>query len=249
MTISVYIPTIPNHLKYLDKILNTYLHKSTVLPDQIVVSISNFKNVEMSLYEGLKNKYKKVLFLEHSDIKLAGPNRQYSKEYCNSDIILYQDSDDLPHIQRIEIVKYFFENYDIIHLHHSYFNITENINLIEHIGQYNYNEDLIDVKSIKFIESKDFYNNLYPNKSILDSRDTHTFNKIFNTFKPHHGALAVKKEVFEKVNWKHRDDLFYSPGWDNRNYKGAEDYEFMMDVIFNYNKTVFIDGKIYFYYG
>lgn len=249
MTVSVFIATTPNHIIFLDKILYSYIHKSTIKPDQLVVSISDFPNIDTDLYMDLKSKYQNVLFLEHSEIKLAGPNRQFSKEYCNSDIILYQDSDDLPHIQRIEVVKYFFENYDIVHLHHSYFNLTNYINLIDENNKFNYNEDLINVNTINFIKSENFYNTLFPNKNLLDCRDSNIFNSIFNPFKPHHGAFAIKKEVLDEIKWKDRKDLTHSPKWNDMGYKGAEDYEFMVETIFKFNKTIVIDGKIYFYLG
>lgn len=249
MTTSVFIPTTPNHLKFLDKILDSYIYKSTVKPNQIVVSISNFNDIDVNIYQNLKIKYINVLFLEHPGIQLAGPNRQFAEEYCNSDIVLYQDSDDLPHVQRIEIVEYFFRNYDIVHLHHSYFNLTNYIDLITDTNKLNYNEELIDVKSINFIRSEQFYDELYPNRNLIDCRDTSRFNNIFWSFKPHHGAFAIKKEVLSEVKWKDRKDLIYSPRWNDRHYKGAEDYEFMVETIFKYNKTIVIDGKIYFYLG
>lgn len=249
MTISVYIPTTPNHLKFLDKILNSYLYKSTVLPDQIVVSISDFSKINSMTYNNLKMKYKDVLFLEHLEVQLAGPNRQFAEQFCTSDIILYQDSDDLPHIQRVEIIKYFFEKYDIIHLHHSYFNLTNYIDLITEIESFNYNENIIDIDSIKFITSDQFYEKLYPNKNLIDCRNPHIINEIFKELKPHYGALAIKKEVLNEIKWKDRKNLFYSPRWNDFTYKGAEDYEFMVEVIFKYNKTIIIDSKIYFYLG
>jgi len=249
MTISVYIPTTPKHLKFLDNILDSYINKSTILPDQIVVSISDFNNIDHFIYGNLKIKYKNVLFLEHLEVQLAGPNRQFAEEFCNSDIVLYQDSDDLPHIQRIEIVKHFFEKYDIVHLHHSYFNLSNYIDLITDTEKFNYNEDLIDINSINFLLSNQFYDELYPNKNLMDCRNSQTFNNIFMSLKPHHGALAIKKEILSEVKWKDRKDLCHSPRWDDLSYKGAEDYEFMVEVIFKYNKTIVIDGKIYFYLG
>lgn len=249
MTVSVYIPTIPNHIKFLDKILNSYLIKSTVKPNQIIVSVSNFNEIDKELYHKIKNNYTNVLFLEHDSVELAGPNRQFSKDYCTEDIIIYQDSDDLPHIQRIEIIKYFFENYDILHLHHSYFNLTNDINSIKNEDSFNYNEELINVNDIKLIESKDFYSELFPNNSLLDVRNNLNFNKIFNKFKPHHGSFAIKKDVLNTIKWKNRKELNYSPGWDNMSYKGAEDYEFMVETIYFHNKSIIIDGRIYFYFG
>src|SRR3990167_5690905 len=51
----------------------------------------------------------------------AGKNRNIACSHAEGDILIAQDADDIPHPQRIEIIKYVFENYATEHLLHSYF--------------------------------------------------------------------------------------------------------------------------------
>jgi hypothetical protein len=232
--ISLFIPTIPNHLKFLDEILFTYLNKSTITPDEIVVSVSNYTTILWDVLLPIIKNYQNVKFILHDKVMLAGPNRQVSKDFCNGDIIVYHDSDDLPHIQRLEIIKHFFDNYDILHLNHSYNNKTD------------YNEDLIDISKINFITSEVFNPYFFPNNKLKECVE-YCNGYGYENFHSHGGAIAIKKEVLNHIKWKDRDELNYSPGWDNYNYKGAEDYEFNMETTFLLKQSMMIDSKCYFY--
>ncbi len=247
LTTSVFIPTIPNHIINLDNILDNYTNKQTIKPNQIVVSISDFSNVDKIKFNELSKKYNDVLFLKHYDIQLAGPNRQHSKYFCDQDIIIYQDSDDLPHIQRVEIIKHFFENHDIVQLNHSYVNLTQEVSSINNMNLDTYNENHIDINNINFVNSDEIYNSFFPNNNLLDCvTKTNAYSYKFPT---HAGVVSIKRDVLETIEWKNRKDLYYSPNWNNPYYKGAEDYEFCMETLFNFNKSMIIDAKLYFYFG
>jgi hypothetical protein len=108
MKYSLFIPTIPKHFHFLNEILEKYKNGSEQ-PDEIIISISESSKINQDDIRILKNNFN-IKIIEHNNIMLAGPNRQVSKEFCNGDVIIYQDSDDLPHFQRIEVIKSFFEN-------------------------------------------------------------------------------------------------------------------------------------------
>lgn len=235
MEISLFIPTIPNHIQFLDEILFIYLNKSTIVPNEIIVSVSNYKTIPPELLLPIIDKYQNVKFILHDKIMLAGPNRQVSKDFCNGDIIVYHDSDDLPHIQRIEIIKHFFDNYDILHLNHSYDDIP------------NYNENIIEINNINMIGSDILNQAAFPNNKLDECVDNFRGYGCFNDLLIHGGAIAIKKSVLGVIRWKNRDELYFSPGWDNLNYKGAEDYEFNMESTFYLKKSMIIDSKCYFY--
>jgi hypothetical protein len=179
MTIDLFIPTVPAHITHLDKIFSLY-ETSTVLPTNIYVSVTQYEECkdEVSI---LENKWKNITFLKTNDKLLAGPNRQRSKEFCNSDIIVYHDSDDYPHIQRLEIIKYFFENYDILHLNHSYDNKTA------------YNEKHIDIQNISTVNSVDIYKKYFPSNIITECKNsTYAYGGCFNWI-VQAGVPAIKK--------------------------------------------------------
>lgn len=247
MTVSVFIPTTPNYIKYLNSILDAYINDSTVKPDEIVVSISNYKEIDNVLMENLIKKFNHVKFILHENILLAGPNRQCANKYCDSDIIIYQDSDDLPHPQRVEIIKYVFNNYDIVHLNHSYYNLTEEI--IKTNKNKLPNSEKIVLCDIKYMGSDELYKIHLPNGKLEECTNITNYYGYGVNYPVHAGAVAIKKDVLKYVMWKNRDELKYSPQWFNRLYKGAEDYEFCVECLKYFNKSMIIDSKIYYYCG
>jgi hypothetical protein len=241
MKISLFIPTIPEHIRFLNSILYIYINESTVKPNEVIVSVSNSKVIQEDIIKSLINEFPNVNFILHDNIMLAGPNRQSSKEYCSGDIIIYHDSDDLPHIQRIEFIKYFFETMDIVHLNHSY-EPTSN----QPIKNGEYHKNFINIDEVKWVDSNTLKSSFFPN-NVLEECINHT-NAYTHTYHTHAGVTAIKKDVLNHIRWKDRDELSYSPGWNNLNYKGAEDYEFCMETLYTFNKSIIINSKIYFHY-
>src|SRR6185503_496362 len=47
-------------------------------------------------------------------------NRNIAALNASKDILICQDADDIPHPQRVEIIKYVFETFDIDHLFHAF---------------------------------------------------------------------------------------------------------------------------------
>lgn len=168
---SVIVPCFYGHFKYLEGLMDA-LGKQTVLPDEVVVSLSEVDKVDPLL---LKNFQEQVYpfqlkLVTHKEQRWAGTNRNNACENASGDIFICQDADDVPHPQRIEIIKYFFENFEINHLIH--FFSCENI------------EKKYDKNDVPWFFLKDW-----------DSI------KAYN-WRIHYGQVAIKKEVFNKIKWK-----------------------------------------------
>ena len=118
MKTDVFITTYPPHFNYLNRIVDMYLN-STVKPDNIVISVSSYNENQKNFFDDLENKNKIVKILRNKNLLLTAESRTLAKN-SDADIIIYHDSDDFPHNSRVEMIKYFFQNYDIMHLHHSY---------------------------------------------------------------------------------------------------------------------------------
>ncbi len=116
---SVVIPCYYGHFKHLPEILDCYVHQ-TVLPDEVIISLSEVDRIPPHEILALEQSgWPFSLKIIKNRMKLApGQNRNIGCEHSIGDIILFQDADDLIHTQRVEIVKYFFETYDIMHLMH-----------------------------------------------------------------------------------------------------------------------------------
>jgi|GEM_PF-1071905 len=116
---SVIIPCSHSHFFILPELLNHYCHQ-TRLPYEIVISLSGIERLNPEEIEDLETRswpfHLKVLKTEGP--LSAGQNRHMASYASSGDILIYQDADDLPHPQRIEMIQYFFECYDVDHILH-----------------------------------------------------------------------------------------------------------------------------------
>lgn len=122
---SVVVPCHQKHIIYLAQLLNS-LSLQTVVPDEVIVSVSGLTNEnELFLNSLEEKKWPFVLkILKYYSFNNASKNRNCCLKHISHDIVICQDADDIPHPQRVEIIKYFFEKYGIFHLLHSFVDIS-----------------------------------------------------------------------------------------------------------------------------
>ena len=228
MKTTIAIPCIDNHLDKLDRLL-THIIKGTVIPDEVVIAA--FPIVKEEQYEmigNLLNKFDKYFELNIIKVTEVLPReraRNFLIPYLHNDLILWHDADDTQHPQRVEIVKRFFETYDIVHLCHSYGHGEE-------IGNIDFN-NIRCIFSEQILQHK-LYAEKIQNYDTMDRRiwETFAFGGGFG-IDIHAGACCVKKEVLEKVKF-------------TREYPG-EDSKFCFDILMQFKKTILVDAKIYNY--
>lgn len=121
LTTSVVIPCSGKHAHYLYALLELY-ERQTCLPDEVVISLSDTDQIRSDLVENLERHAWpfRLTMVKHRKQKSAGMNRNLGCAQASGDILICQDADDQPHPQRVEIVKFLFERYEIDHLMHSY---------------------------------------------------------------------------------------------------------------------------------
>lgn len=177
LTTSVIIPCHYKHVVHLYNLLKCY-ETQTVLPDEIVISISEIDQAPKDLIAKLKAEpwLFPVKYVESKKQAYAGKNRNAACEIATGDIFICQDADDLPHYRRVEIIKFFFSTYNIDHLMHCYsgFKSTFKDHLLA----------TIPLEKIKFIQPKK-YN---------DSQKIPV----------HNGNVAIRRHVFDKIKWEDR---------------------------------------------
>lgn len=118
---SVIIPCHSVHLKFLPQLLDA-LEMQSDIPDEVVVSISSSGSDDDALVAKLEEmNYSFSLKLLRSAKRLfAGDNRNIAIAHSFGDLIICQDADDLPHKQRVELIKHIFKKNDfdlLLHLH------------------------------------------------------------------------------------------------------------------------------------
>lgn len=219
MKTSLLIPAIPGHFDYLPTILKCYL-EGTVKPDEVIISLSESHLIAperiSSLTDYFSARFDNFIILQHSSQLWHGPNRQKAGEASSHEILIYQDADDIPHPQRIEIIKYFFNKYDICHLNHCWIPYDKNF------------EKIYDYEQIYTIKSDKLYKCYFPSDHFKDCTNiTRAYGENFpmNNAGVHSGAISIRREVLDKVKWKACQEFQLSV---------AEDYEFNMETLFKF---------------
>lgn len=116
-TVSILIPCKPGHVSYLDTLISTY-NNGTVRPNEIVIAINNANSVRCILNSLATIDNVKIVETSNELIVNAAYNRNEAIKKCSSDIVIYNDADDLPSTQRVEIIKNTFINNDVVHVLH-----------------------------------------------------------------------------------------------------------------------------------
>jgi hypothetical protein len=158
MKTSFCIPVTYRHFNYLKELLNTikdYVEK----PDEITISISEVDTEEklneiQYFFNSLKENLKIDINYKHFISKQnSGQNRNTCIELASNDLIIINDADDLPHVERIKIIKNIFENNDIIHLTHGYMQLLS--------PELNYSIKQFDYKlkqyELNYVKKRNFY--------------------------------------------------------------------------------------------
>lgn len=120
--ISLIIPCWYKHFQFLLPLLRLY-EQQTLLPDEVVVVIANSNKLDKEQIDIFKNeKFKfETNIIEIPEISFAGNSRLVGLKNSKHDIIIFQDVDDIPHKQRVEIIKYYFDRYpNIVHICHKW---------------------------------------------------------------------------------------------------------------------------------
>lgn len=177
-TTSLIIPCHPKHAQYLYELLKMY-EQQTILPDEVVISLSEAKQVDQNTINALQNeKWSFPVKLLLSEKKLfAGQNRNIACKNTVGEIIICQDADDFPHPQRIEIIKYFFDKFKIDFLLHKFiYNNAEN------------NE----IEKIKMVD----------NFPAIKHESIHTYHEAWIVGYMLFGQPAFRREILQKIQWR-----------------------------------------------
>jgi hypothetical protein len=107
---SVIIPCYEKHLPYLGHLLEAFSHQ-TVIPDEVVLSFTTGQVLPSAVQ--IPDELPFALALAWSDEPDPGSARNAACAISSGDLLICQDADDLPHPQRVEILRHLFEHYPI----------------------------------------------------------------------------------------------------------------------------------------
>lgn len=173
ISISIIIPCIWKHAQHLYPLLKLY-ERQTVLPDEIIISLSEANLVNATLIAEIESKKWPfpVRLLLSNEKQYAGINRNIACQKASGSVFVLQDADDIPHPQRLEVIKYLFEREKIDHLMH-FFAFPQECNSFK----------IIDVQHAPFLYRKRFY------------------DPVRIPYRIHNGNVALRDYVFTKIKW------------------------------------------------
>lgn len=198
---SIIIPCHAKHFHFVPELLDHY-KKQTVWPDEVVISITEdhfqkIKNDDLIKVTGIHWPFDVKLAIDPSLESSPGQNRNYACEASTGDLLICQDADDIPHPQRVEMIKYIFENYYADFLIHRFY--------------YSGDTDESKFRTIPIEEAENLcqYLNYY--------------GEISDKGSAHQGEVAISRLVFERVKWGHQrtgeDEEFNNVVFNLFNYK------------------------------
>lgn len=119
--VSILIPCHYSHFPLLEPLLIAYANQ-TLVPNEVVISLSEYRQLSHASILALEEQAWpfKLILLKQEKKCCAALNRKYAAAASSGDLLMFQDADDLPHPQRVEIVKFLFDHYRIDHLIHSF---------------------------------------------------------------------------------------------------------------------------------
>lgn len=171
-TTSIIIPCAAKHFPYISELLEHYAAQ-TLLPDEIIISLSESTSIENGAIEQIQKKTWPftLRIYAHENKRSEGENRNLGTLYSSGDLLIYQDADDLPHPERVEILKTLFDTYHIDHLLHTY------VLDVHFTGFQSRSLDQLDV----------FY--------------SQTLTNCIGENHFHNGAVAMTRELAKKIKW------------------------------------------------
>lgn len=234
MRIGVYIPSIPRHFGHLDGIIKAY-YGGTRAPDRLMVFLSGANEVAAENTTGLKKANPGIEIVLHSTIVQAGPARQKAVQLlADCDIVSYQDSDDLPHATRLQVVERWFEaNPDALSMYHSYLRGM----------QWPKDAAAKMAEPQKTIWARELSKYYFPSGSFFDAKA----QPCFGTGCPwmtHAGVPSVRPGFLRNITWKKAEELRIAPEPRTK----TEDFEFGFESVFRYpNQVGLVSTPCYLY--
>lgn len=226
MKTSVFIPCIPAHYCLLDRVIDAYL-SAEEWPDEIVIVVSDANKINPEYFEVLKKEFEQCNFkltIHPVPVLLyTGEACNLVKDLCDGDVIIIQAADDLPHRERVAVVKRFFGNYDILSLNHSFWGLGDIVYYgMDELERRTKNK----LENIKVVQPHEIKEHV--------SQKPHDVYGQFCGFKVAAGTVCYRKELARDHKWSSAP-------------KG-QDTIFCKEVILKYNKSIIIDTPLYYYY-
>ncbi len=219
-TISVIIPCHYLHFHHIRTLLDLY-EKQSVLPNEIIIVLSESGQINSEEIEKIKNlKYRFGLkLLEVKEKSPAGNNRYLGSVEAEGSILIFQDADDIPHTQRVEIISYYMKKYpEVMHLIHNY----ETEDQLYQQRRY----------SLISITHKVMKENIFNVKEI-EKRHRLT-----------HGNISIRKTIVDQIDWDRTSWRAQDKNLNRRIFRKYGKVLYIRDPLYYYRKRFSLVKKM-----
>lgn len=120
LKVSVIVPCAAQHVLRLPELMEA-MRRQTRLPDEVVIAVSGCALGAIPRLDAGTD----LKIVHNAERITAGGNRNRAVVSARGDVVVFQDADDLPHLQRVEIIVALFERYEIDHLMHFFYYLKE----------------------------------------------------------------------------------------------------------------------------
>jgi len=206
-----------------------------------VISISNAHLLESGEIDELEKKfsgYFDLNIIRHDKIMIQGPNRNSASLAATGDVIVSNDADDIPHPERLEFIEWAFYDHEIVMLNHRCqkdkkfkpLREMEKIRNFRGDAVFNHHFPGLDIPS-----NEERYQSLAmgsrPNPSYYGFTAPYGGTLVSHC---HAGCPSFRKDVFWKMKWREVEEI-------------AWDYDFCLDVLYCFNKSMITDAPLMWY--
>ncbi len=187
-TVSVLIPCSECHAKFLPNLMEDLSNQSRI-PDEVVISLSSVGKVPTELLAEISSTIYpfELILVTTSWRKSAGENRNLAFEASSGELLIFQDADDRPHHQRVEILERCYEEFECDYMIHRWF--PEDVAK----ERFQRSEDEAYFKSISFEDEFDV--------SSLPVVQIQSYEELFPYTYLTFGCVAVSRDLQDAVSW------------------------------------------------
>lgn len=209
ITTSVVIPCYYRHFRFIPFLLET-LEKQSTLPDEVVIALSEASKVDPDLLEQVKKAHFPFILqlIEIEEKQLAGENRNRGVTHSTMDLVIFQDADDIPHPQRIEIIKEAFFSHNLVCLRHGFSYEGDDLNIVYEFDEFPFQERVDNafmcdgpLAILRKVATQ------FPSFPIAQGEDTAYFWRLKRLFSSRVKELPLKLYLwqYEHSSWQYQD--------------------------------------------
>lgn len=227
---SVIIPIIPNHFRYITKLLKELAGESNYIGEVLICASSVSETSRKYLEEivGKSSGSLSIRIIATSEYRSAGENRNVGWKYAKFDYLSFLDADDIYHPQRLSLISKVLNLQDVDALVHDYYRLMPRAIFAKTLIA---NFEVTDTASLQRSNMSRMKNILPPGDIYSGQSNLELPSNLKEKSRVHHGHLIVRRSI--PVRYSSR--------------RAGEDGELVVEILKNDYRLIYINAKLSIY--